>query len=179
MVRKPHLWRNPGQKAQQLMTIFQEFRKFIARGNVLDLAVGVVIGAAFGRITTSLTEGVLMPFIGWLFGDVDFSNWFIRLGSVPADYSGSLDNYDELKKAGVAMIGYGDLLTQIVNFLLLAAALFLLLKAVNRVLDGIEEEKKKTADTSASETVPTDPQLDVLREIRDELRTLRPAQPDV
>lgn len=158
------------------MTLIDEFKKFIARGNVLDLAVGVVIGAAFGKITTALTEGVLMPTIGWLFGDVDFSNWFVRLGPVPAGYDGAPDNYAQLKEAGVAMIGYGDLLTQVVNFLILAAALFLLLKVVNRVLEAIEEEKKQTADSSQSETVPTDPQLDVLREIRDELRTLQPAR---
>ena len=65
------------------MNIFAEFRKFIARGNVLDLAMGVVIGAAFGKIVTSLTESIIMPFIGWLFGDIDFSNYFLRLGSIP------------------------------------------------------------------------------------------------
>lgn len=158
------------------MTFFAEFRKFIARGNVLDLAVGVVIGAAFGKITTSLTESILMPTIGWIFGDVDFSNWFIRLGKVPASYKGSLTNYAQLKEAGVTMIGYGDFLTQVVNFLILAFALFLLVKSVNSVLDAIEEEKKQTEDTSKSETVPTDPQLDVLRDIRAELKALREAE---
>lgn len=159
------------------MTLFAEFRKFIARGNVLDLAVGVVIGAAFGKITTSLTESILMPVIGWLFGSVDFSNWFIRLGPIPADYQGSPDNYDKLKEAGVAMVGYGDFLTQVVNFLILAIALFLLVKAVNEVLDAIEEEKKNTADSSQSSTVPTDPQLDVLRDIRAELQAMRERTP--
>jgi large conductance mechanosensitive channel len=152
------------------MTIFEEFRKFIARGNVLDLAIGVVIGAAFGKITTALTESVLMPTIGWIFGSVDFSNWFLRLGAIPEGYSGSTENFAQLKEAGVAMIGYGDLLTQTVNFLILALALFFLLKAVNRVLDAIEEEKKQTPNSSESEKVPTDPQLDVLRDILAELR---------
>ncbi|MDN3644867.1 large conductance mechanosensitive channel protein MscL [Pontixanthobacter aestiaquae] len=158
------------------MTVFDEFKKFISRGNVLQLAVGVVIGAAFGKITTALTESVLMPFIGWLFGAVDFTNWFIRLGSIPEGYAGSTTNYAELKQAGVAMIGYGDLLTQIVNFLILAFALFLLIKGVNKVLDAIEEDKKAMENSSDSDKVPTDPQLDVLRDIRLELRGLREAQ---
>ena len=158
------------------MTIFDEFKKFISRGNVLQLAVGVVIGAAFGKITTALTESVLMPFIGWLFGAVDFSNWFILLGSIPEGYSGSRTNYAELKEAGVAMIGYGDLLTQMVNFLILAFALFMLIKGVNKVLDAIEEDKKANENSSENEKVPTDPQLDVLRDIRKELKGLREAQ---
>lgn len=152
------------------MTLFEEFRKFIARGNVLDLAIGVVIGAAFGKITTALTESVLMPTIGWLFGDVDFSNWFIRLGAIPGGYEGSTDNYAQLKEAGVAMIGYGDLMTQVMNFLILAVALFLLLKVINRVLDAIEEEKKQVENSSENDKIPTDPQLDVLRQILAEMR---------
>ncbi|MBD3728854.1 MAG: large conductance mechanosensitive channel protein MscL [Sphingomonadales bacterium] len=155
------------------MTLFNEFRKFIARGNVLNLAVGVVIGAAFGKITTSLTESILMPFIGWLFGSVDFSNWFIRLGELPPNYTGSATNYAELKAAGVAMIGYGDFLTQVVNFFILSVALFLLAKVVNEILDKIEEERKNTEDSSASDTVPTDPQLDVLKQILAEMRAGR------
>ncbi len=155
------------------MTIFEEFKKFIARGNVLQLAVGVVIGAAFGKITTALTESVIMPFIGWVFGAVDFSNWFVRLGAIPDGYSGSRDNYAQLKEAGVAMIGYGDLLTQIINFLILAFALFLLIKIVNRALDAVEEDKKNAQNTSDDEKVPTDPQLDILRDIYDELQKMR------
>ena len=158
------------------MTVFDEFKKFISRGNVLQLAVGVVIGASFGKITTSLTESVLMPTIGWMFGDVDFSNWFIRLGKVPEGYAGSSTNYAQLKEAGVAMIGYGDFITQILNFMILAFALFMLIKGVNKVLDAIEEDKKTMENSSDSDKVPTDPQLDVLRDIRLELRGLRQAQ---
>jgi large conductance mechanosensitive channel len=158
------------------MNFLAEFRKFIARGNVLDLAIGVVIGAAFGKIVTSLTESIIMPFIGWLFGDVDFSNYFIRLGEVPEGYSGSMTNYAELKQAGVAMIGYGDFLTQLVNFLIIAFALFLLLKTVNRVMDEMEELKGQQDETSKSPQVPTDPQLDVLNKILAELRG-KSAQP--
>ena len=152
------------------MTLLEEFRKFIARGNVLDLAVGVVIGAAFGKIVTALTESILMPLLGWLFGDIDFSNHFIRLGKVPPDYAGSQTNYVQLKEAGVAMIGYGDFFTQLVNFLIIAASLFVLLRSVNRALEAIEEQKKAAQNSSEDDKIPTDPQLDILREIRDELK---------
>ena len=150
--------------------MFNEFKKFIARGNVLDLAVGVIIGAAFGRIVTSLNESIIMPVIGWIFGDVDFSNWFIRLGPIPDGYEGSLTNYAALKEAGVQMIGYGDFLTQTIDFLIIAIALFLLLRTVNRVLDEMQEKQKETEDSSQSDEVPTDPQLDVLKEILSEMR---------
>lgn len=152
------------------MGLFGEFKKFIARGNVLDLAVGVVIGAAFGKITTSLTESIIMPLIGWIFGDVDFSNFFIRLGAIPEGYTGALDNYVELKEAGVAMIGYGDFLTQVVNFLILAFALFMLLKGVNRVLEEMQRQAVEAEDTADTPNIPTDPQLDVLKKILAELK---------
>ncbi len=161
------------------MTFLDEFKKFIARGNVLDLAVGVVIGAAFGKITTSLTESILMPLIGWIFGDVDFSNWFIRLSEIPAGYTGAADNYAQLKEAGVAMIGYGDFLTQIINFLILAFALFLIVRMANRIMDSAEEKKKEAENTSDVQEVATDPQLDVLKEILAELKQDgRAAPPD-
>ncbi|NNC60241.1 MAG: large conductance mechanosensitive channel protein MscL [Erythrobacter sp.] len=158
--------------------MFAEFRKFIARGNVLDLAMGVVIGAAFGKIVTSLTESIIMPFIGWLFGDIDFSNYFLRLGSIPEGYDGSLTNYAELKEAGVAMIGYGDFLTQLVNFLVIAAALFMLLRTVNRVLDEMQEKQGASEDSAKQDDIPTDPQLDVLKKILAEMRSGKtPATP--
>ena len=138
--------------------MFDEFRKFISRGNVLDLAIGVIIGAAFGRIVNSLTESVIMPLIGWLFGDVDFSNYFIRLGSIPAGYQGEADNYVQLKEAGVAMIGYGDFITQLVNFLIVAWVIFLIVRAANRMFEKDQPEPAP----------PTE--LEVLQEIRDELK---------
>ncbi|MDC0886324.1 large conductance mechanosensitive channel protein MscL [Altererythrobacter sp.] len=153
------------------MNFFAEFRKFIARGNVLDLAIGVVIGAAFGKIVTSLTESVIMPFIGWIFGDVDFSNYFLQLGAIPDGYSGSLTNYAELKEAGVAMIGYGDFLTQLVNFVIIAGALFMLLKTVNRVVDEMQDLQGQSEDSSQQDDIPTDPQLDVLKKILAEMRS--------
>jgi large conductance mechanosensitive channel len=141
--------------------MFDEFRKFINRGSVLDLAVGVIIGAAFGRIVTSLTENILMPLIGWIFGDVDFSNYFIRLGALPAGYQGDPGNYAQLKEAGVPMIGYGDFVTQFVNFLIVAWVIFLIVKAANRVFEKNKPEAAEPAGPS---------QLDVLQEIRDELK---------
>jgi large conductance mechanosensitive channel len=140
---------------------------------VLDLAVGVIIGAAFGGIVTSLTEGIIMPLIGWTFGEIDFTNWFLRLGSIPSGYTGEPGNYAQLKEAGVPMIGYGDFLTQIINFLIIAFALFLLVKTVNRVLDEMLEKQKDAENTSKNNEVPTDPQLDVLKQILSELRAGR------
>lgn len=158
--------------------MLREFKKFIARGNVLDLAVGVIIGAAFGRIVTALTESIIMPLIGWVVGDVDFSNWFVLLGPIPENYAGSLTNYAELKQAGVQMLGYGEFLTQAVNFLIVAFALFLLVKTVNRVLDEMQRKQKEVENSAKSAEVPTDPQLDVLKEILAELRAGGPKQGD-
>lgn len=146
-----------------------EFKKFIMRGNVLDLAVAVIIGAAFGRIVTSLTEDILMPVIGRLFGGLDFSSYFIVLGQVPANLQGSTD-YAALKKAGVPLLGYGEFITQAVNFLIVAVIIFLLLRVVNRAVGLFENEK--AAEAAAPATEPADVQL--LREIRDELRARRP-----
>ena len=112
--------------------MIQEFKAFIARGNVLDLAVAVIIGAAFGKIVTSLTEDLLMPIIGWLFGGLDFSSYFIALGPVPEKLAGSTD-YAALKAAGVPLFGYGAFVTVAVNFIIVAFIIFLLVRAVNRV----------------------------------------------
>lgn len=145
--------------------MLNEFKKFIMRGNVLDLAVAVIIGAAFGKIVTSLTEDILMPIIGRIFGGLDFSSYFVVLGDVPANLQGSTD-YAALKKAGVPLLGYGEFVTQAVNFLIVAFMIFLLLKAVTRLLPKPDEAPA----TPAAE--PADVAL--LREIRDELRARRP-----
>ncbi|GMM92779.1 large conductance mechanosensitive channel protein MscL [Qipengyuania sp. MTN3-11] len=158
------------------MALGTEFKKFIARGNVIDLAVGVVIGAAFSGIVTQLTEAVLMPLIGWIFGDIDFSNWFILLGEIPEGYAGSVTNYAELKEAGVAMIGYGALITAAINFLIVAFALFMLVRGVNRVTEEMQRKQMETEDSSTNPEVPTDPQLDVLKKI---LAALREEKSDV
>lgn len=135
-----------------------EFKTFIARGNVLDLAVAVIIGAAFGKIVTSLTEDLLMPVIGRIFGGLDFSSYFLVLGDVPANLAGSTD-YAALKNAGVPLLGYGEFITQSVNFLIIAFIIFLLVRAVNRIAPKPEVP---------AEGDPADVVL--LREIRDELR---------
>jgi large conductance mechanosensitive channel len=143
--------------------MLKEFRSFIARGNVLDLAVAVIIGAAFGRIVSSLTDDVLMPLIGKLFGGLDFSGYFLRLGAVPADYKGSLTSYADLKKAGVPLLGYGEFVTQVVNFLIVAFIIFLIVRAVNRAIGEL-------AKPDAAAPAPEAAELVLLREIRDELR---------
>ncbi|WP_298674211.1 large conductance mechanosensitive channel protein MscL [uncultured Sphingomonas sp.] len=143
--------------------MFKEFKAFIMRGNVLDLAVAVIIGAAFGKIITSLTEDVIMPVIGKLFGGLDFSSYFIVLGKVPEKLQGSTD-YAALKKAGVPLLGYGEFITQAVNFLIIAFIIFLVIRAVNRVMPKAE---------AAPAADPADVVL--LREIRDELRSRRGA----
>ncbi|TVV70430.1 large conductance mechanosensitive channel protein MscL [Sphingomonas solaris] len=144
-----------------------EFKAFIARGNVLDLAVAVIIGAAFGRIVTSLTDDIIMPVIGKITGGLDFSNYFVRMGDVPAGYVGSINNYADLKKAGVPLLGYGQFITIAVNFLIVAFIIFLLVRAVNRLTER---------DRAKVETAPAPDAADVvlLREIRDELRARRP-----
>ena len=150
--------------------MFTEFKKFISRGNVLDLADGVIIGAAFGKIVTSLTESIIMPLIAAIFGNVDFANHFVLLGKIPADFKGDPTNYAQLKTAGVPMLGYGDLLTQGVNFLIIAFALFLLIRSVNRLVDEVHSLESKGGETAANPEVPTDPLLDVLKEILAELK---------
>jgi large conductance mechanosensitive channel len=137
------------------------FREFIARGNVLDLAVAVIIGAAFGTIIASLTGDIIMPFVGWLFGGLDFSSYFIRLGPVPAGYAGDPNNYAALKEAGVPMLGYGQFVTALVNFLILAFVIYQLIRAAARM-------NRQGADDGVAG--PSE-ELLVLREIRDALRT--------
>ena len=141
--------------------MLREFRDFVARGNVLDLAVAVIIGAAFAKITTSLTEDVIMPVVGWIFGGLDFSSKYILLGAIPADYHGPM-TYAGLKAAGVAMIGWGEFVTVVINFLILAFIIFLLVRAANRMMAA------KAEAPAEPEAEPTD--LVLLREIRDELR---------
>jgi len=144
--------------------MLKEFKAFIARGNVLDLAVAVIIGAAFGKIVSSLTDDIIMPIVGKIFGGLDFSSYFLRMGSVPANYTGSLSDYAALKKAGVSLLGYGEFITQAVNFLILAFIIFLLVRLATRVMP--KKDEAPAAD-------PADVVL--LREIRDELKAQRGA----
>ncbi|WP_309662187.1 large conductance mechanosensitive channel protein MscL [Sphingomonas sp.] len=138
--------------------MLKEFRDFVARGNVLDLAVAVIIGAAFATITTSLTGDIIMPIVGALFGGLDFANHFVILGPVPDDYAGSLASYADLKKAGVAVLGWGQFLTVAINFMILAFVVFMLVRWATKMI-------KKPADAPAGPS-----EVDLLTEIRDELK---------
>ena len=138
--------------------MWKEFRTFIARGNVLDLAVAVIIGAAFATITTSLTEDMIMPVVGAIFGGLDFSSYFLKLGAVPAGYTGSLTDYAALKAAGVPLLGFGAFVTVVINFLILAFMIFLLVRFANKVL------------RSSTEAAADPAEVELLREIRDELK---------
>ena len=140
--------------------MLREFRDFIARGNVLDLAVAVIIGAAFGTITTSLTQDIIMPAIAAIFGGLDFSSHFVVLGTVPDSYHGSLTDYAALKEAGVAVLGWGQFLTVVINFLILAFIIFLIVRSANRL--------KKKQDAAAP--APDPAEVVLLREIRDALK---------
>lgn len=147
-----------GQKGRRAM--LREFRDFIARGNVLDLAVAVIIGAAFAKITTSLTEDIIMPLVGKIFGGLDFSSKFIILGDVPASYHGSLTDYAALKAAGVGVLGWGAFLTVLINFLILAFIIFLIVRTANNM--------KKKAEAAAP--APDPEEILLLRQIRDSLK---------
>lgn len=139
--------------------MLQEFKAFIARGNVLDLAVAVIIGAAFGKIVASLTEDIIMPLIGAVTGGIDFTSNFIMLSAIPADYVGSLTDYAALKKAGVVLLGYGSFLTAVINFVILAFVIFMLVRAANKAIKPPE---------AAAPATPEDVLL--LTEIRDLLK---------
>ena len=145
------------------MSFLKEFKEFAMKGNVLDLAVGVIIGAAFGKIVDSLVHDIMLPVVSVLFGKVDFSNLFIVLGNIPA---GVARNYADLKKAGVPMFAYGSFLTIVVNFLLLAFVVFLLVKYINKIKLLTEEE----AHEKEKEKEKTDEKTILLREIRDALK---------
>ena len=140
------------------MGMISEFREFAVKGNVMDLAVGVIIGAAFGRIVDSIVNDLVMPVISAIIGKPDFSNLFVVLGSVPANTAMTLD---ALKKAGVPVFAYGSFLTVVLNFVILAFIIFLMIKQMN-----------KMRRQPPPAVVPAAPAEDVvlLREIRDNLK---------
>ena len=133
-----------------------EFKDFIAKGNVMELAVAVIIGGAFATIVGSLTEDLIMPIVSAVFGGADFTNKFILMGAVPEGVAAT--DYAALKAAGVAMLGYGAFITALINFLILAFVIFLLVRWVNKMMDKKDEE-----DAGPSE-------VDLLIEIRDALK---------
>ena len=139
------------------MSTMKEFKEFAVKGSVIDLAVGVIIGAAFGKIVDSVVGDLLMPLVGAIAGKLDFSSLFVVLGNVPA---GTLMNLDALKKAGVPVLAYGSFITVAVNFAILAFIIFLMVKQINRLKNG--------APSLAPAATPEDVVL--LREIRDSLK---------
>jgi large conductance mechanosensitive channel len=138
--------------------MLNDFRAFIARGNVLDLAVAVIVGAAFAKITTSLTDDIIMPVVGAIFGGLDFSSYFCLLGPVPEGYHGSMKDYAALKAAGAPVLGWGEFVTVIINFLILAFVIFLMVRWATKLM--------RKADEAAGG--PTE--IELLSEIRDELK---------
>lgn len=142
--------------------MLSEFKAFINRGNVVDLAVAVIIGAAFGKIVSSLTDDMIMPLIGFLTGGLDFSGHFLRLGAIPADFKGSVTSYADLKSAGVPLIGFGQFVTVAVNFLIVAFVMFLLVRQVHK-LNKVEEKKPEAPAAPPEDIV-------LLREILAELK---------
>jgi large conductance mechanosensitive channel len=139
--------------------MLKEFREFAIKGNVMDLAVGVIIGGAFGKIVDSLVKDIIMPLVGLVFGKLDFSNLFIVLAPIPDTYKGGMD-YQDLTKAGIPLFAYGNFITVAVNFMILAFIIFLMVKQVNRL--------KRSAPPAAPLATPEDVVL--LREIRDALK---------
>ena len=147
------------------MSLLKEFREFAVKGNVVDLAVGVIIGAAFAKIADSFVADIVMPIVGRIFGSLDYSSLFVVLGNVPAGVPQTLA---DLKKAGVPVLAYGNFISILVNFILLAFIIFMMVRAINRVRRLHEVE-------AAAAAPPADPEdVKLLREIRDSLRG-RPA----
>ena len=143
------------------MGMMQEFREFAVKGNVIDLAVGVIIGGAFGKIVDSVVSDLIMPVVGLVFGKLDFSNLFVVLGTIPA---GTGTTLDALKKAGVPVFAYGNFLTVAVNFFILAFIIFIMIKQINRL-------KRETPAPAAPEAPAAPPEdIVLLREIRDSLK---------
>jgi large conductance mechanosensitive channel len=139
------------------MAVLKEFREFAVKGNVVDLAVGIIIGGAFGKIVDSLVNDIVMPVISSLLGGkIDFTNLFIVLGNVP---DGIPRTFDALKKAGIPIFAYGNFITIAINFILLAFVIFQMVKVVNRI---------RAADAPPPAVTPED--IVLLREIRDSLQ---------
>jgi large conductance mechanosensitive channel len=137
--------------------MLSEFKAFIAKGNVLDLAVAVIIGAAFATIAASLTDDIIMPVVGAIFGGLDFANYFTLLGPIPDGFKGDPTSYAALKEAGVAVLGWGQFITVVINFIILAFIIFLLVRYANKLMKRGEEAAGPT-------------EVDLLTEIRDELK---------
>ncbi|WP_445289573.1 large conductance mechanosensitive channel protein MscL [Variovorax atrisoli] len=141
------------------MSILSEFKEFAVKGNVIDLAVGVIIGAAFGKIVDSLVADIIMPLVGVVFGKLDFSNLYVVLGTVPPGVANTLA---DLKKAAVPVLAYGNFITIAVNFVILAFIIFMMVKQINRL--------KRTEEPAPAAAPATPEDVVLLREIRDSLK---------
>lgn len=139
------------------MGFISEFKEFAVKGNAMDLAVGVIIGAAFGKIVESIVNDLIMPVVGALFGGLDFSNLFLPLREVPQGVAMTLA---EVRKAGIPVFAYGNFLTILLNFIILAFIVFVIVRQINRL--------KKPATPAAAAATPED--IVLLREIRDSLK---------
>ena len=144
------------------MRMIKEFKEFAVKGNVMDLAVGVIIGGAFSNIVNSIVKDLIMPVIGVITGGLDFSNKFVRLGHIPPSFHGNPDSYRDLQTAGVAVFGYGSFITVLINFIILAFIIFLMVKFINKL--------RRPAEAAAAEPPPTPEDVLLLREIRDSLK---------
>ena len=140
------------------MSVASEFKEFAVKGNVVDLAVGVIIGAAFGKIVDSMVKDLIMPIVGKIIGGLDFSNYFVMLSNPPVDYKGAM-TYDALTKAGVPLFAYGNFITVAINFIILAFIIFMMVRQINKM-------KKDTLLAAP----PTPEDVVLLREIRDALK---------
>jgi large conductance mechanosensitive channel len=139
------------------MSFMSEFKEFAMKGNVVDLAVGVIIGGAFGKIVDSIVKDLIMPIVGKLLGGLDFSSYFIPLGKVPDNLKDST-SYEALTKAGVPLFAYGNFITVAINFIILALIIFVMIQQINRL------KKKDEAPASTPEDI------ELLRQIRDSLK---------
>lgn len=149
-------------------SFLHEFQEFAVRGNMIDLAVGVIIGAAFGKIIDSLVSDIIMPSVSFVLGgEVDFTNRFLVLRH-PAGYTGP-ETYDALTEAGAVVLSWGNFLTVLINFILLAFVVFCLVKAVNSARARLEDHKHKEPE-AAEEPAPEPTDVALLREIRDLLQ---------
>lgn len=144
------------------MGIVKEFREFAVKGNVMDLAVGVIIGGAFSTIVNSVVKDLIMPIVGVATGGLDFSNKFIRLGDIPPSFKGNPDSFKDLQTAGVAVFGYGSFITALINFLILAIIVFGIVKFMNSL--------RQPKEAAPAEPPPTPEDVLLLREIRDSLK---------
>lgn len=143
------------------MSVFKEFKAFAMKGNVIDLAVGVIIGAAFGKIVTSVVEDLVMPTLGWLIGDIDFSNMYYVFPGSKAQYGLALAD----AKTQGAVLAYGNFITITLNCLIVAVAIFIVVKAINKAKSQFEKEEVKVEEAPKGPT-----QEELLAEIRDLLK---------